>query len=117
MQEDKDIQYIRKAAQQAAHALRRSVRHNHMTHRSSVRKATHEGHRIEIRTMYEVRVDGRRVSLPLSVDSEGRVTCHALPNYSFQSAVDLVKQVIATYPDDFPKGRRKEVRGHGGHAS
>lgn len=117
MKEDNDIQYIRKAAQQAAQELKRSVRRDHMTHLGGVRKATHDGHQIEIRTTYEVRVDGRRVSLPLSVDSEGRVTYHALPNYSFQSAVDLVKQVIDTYPDDFPEGRRKEVRGHGGHSS
>ncbi len=67
--------------------------------------------------MYVVRVDRRRVSQPLRMDSEGRVTSNALPNYSFQSAGDLVKQVIATYPDDFPKGRRKELRGHGDHAS
>ncbi len=117
MKEDNDVQYIRKASQQAIRALKRGARRNHMTHLGGVRKATHDGHRIEIRTTYEVRVDGRRVSLPLSVDSEGRVTCHALPNYSFQSAVDLVKQVIDTYPDDFTKGRRKEVSGHGSHSS
>jgi hypothetical protein len=118
MKEDEEIKQMRKAAQQAARQLGQSAGHHHAKHLVSVRKAVHEGHRIEIRTTYEVRIDGRKVSLPLSVDSEGRVTRHSLPNYSFQSAIDLIKQVITAYPDDFPMKRsKKEEHKHGGHST
>jgi hypothetical protein len=37
------------------------------------------------------------------VDNKGKVSAHALPNYSFVSAVDLVKKMIDEFPDDFTK--------------
>jgi hypothetical protein len=37
------------------------------------------------------------------VDNSGKVSAHALPNYSFVSAVDLLKKVIDEFPDDFAK--------------
>ena len=72
----------------------------------SVRAFTYEGHKVEIETMYTLRVDGREVMPHMSVAEDGRVACHALPAYSFVSAVDLVKQLIDTFPDDFRKRRR-----------
>jgi hypothetical protein len=35
------------------------------------------------------------------VDNTGKVSSHALPAYSFVSAVDLVKKMIDEFPDDF----------------
>jgi len=69
----------------------------------SVRQADHKGHHIVIRTTYVVEVDGRDVDLPLGVDNDGHVHCHSLPNYQFTSAIGLVKQIIDTFPGDFPK--------------
>jgi hypothetical protein len=69
----------------------------------SVRQADYEGHHIVIRTTYVVEVDGRGLDLPLGVDNDGHVHCHSLPNYQFSSAIDMVKQVIASFPADFPK--------------
>jgi hypothetical protein len=37
------------------------------------------------------------------VDNSGKVSAHALPNYSFVSAVDLVKKMIDEFPDDLTK--------------
>ncbi len=68
----------------------------------SVREATYRGHHIVVRTHYRIEVDGVPIDGHLGVTNDGQVHYHAIPNYSFASAVDLVKQVIDTFPDDFP---------------
>lgn len=72
---------------------------------SSTRTELHNGHKISIVTTYEVTVDGRKLDAPLSVDNEGRLSCHSLPNYVFASAVDAIKQIIDSFPAEF-SGRR-----------
>ena len=71
------------------------------------REAAHKGHRIVIRTTYQVEVDGRVLDLPLGVDNDGHVHCHSLPNYQFGSAIDMVKQLIDNFPDDFVASRKR----------
>lgn len=73
----------------------------------TVREADHKGHRIVIRTSYQVEVDGRILDLPLGVDNDGHVHCHSLPNYQFVSAIDMVRQLIDSFPKDFPSGKRR----------
>jgi acetamidase/formamidase len=80
--------------------------------KETVREATYQGHRIVIRTTYEIEVDGEPVSGHLGVANDGRVHYHPVPNLSFPSAVDLVKTLIDTFPDDFEGG---DGHGHGGH--
>jgi len=77
--------------------LREPTGYDHGT----IREDNHNGHRIIIRTTYDIEVDGRRVLLPLSVDNEGRVHCHSLPSYQFGSAMDMVKTLIDNFPEDF----------------
>lgn len=76
----------------------------------SVRTAEHKGHSIMVRTRYEIEVDRKPVVSPVIVDNFGRVSCHALPNYSFLSAIDLVKQLIDTFPEDFSAEHRAVAR-------
>jgi hypothetical protein len=76
----------------------------------SVRQAEHKGHRIVIHTTYRVEVDGRLVDLPLGVDNDGHVHCHSLPNYQFTSAIDMVKQLIDSFPADFSRSRGRQAR-------
>jgi hypothetical protein len=87
---------------------------------ANIRKAEHGGHSIEIHTTYRVFVDGKQVNVPLMVDDDGDVHCHALPNYQVSSALDLVKAMIDVFPDTFsgpPKRRSRPRSGkdHGGH--
>jgi hypothetical protein len=82
---------------------------------SSVREADHNGHHIVIRTHYEISVDGKKLAAPFAVDDDGKVICHALPNYTSASAVELVKQIVDHYPDEFPVVRRKRGGSHDGH--
>jgi hypothetical protein len=85
--------------------------HGDQTHEmtDSVRKVEHKSHRIVIRTHYAIDIDGSPFVTPVMVDNSGRVSCHALPNYSFLSAIDLVKQLIDTFPDDFSKSRGEKA--------
>jgi hypothetical protein len=77
----------------------------------SVREATYRGHHIVIRTSYRIEVDGVSVEGHLGVTNDGKVHYHAVPNLSFSSAVDLVKKLIDTFPEDF----ESQHGGHGGH--
>ncbi len=67
----------------------------------SVREIDYNGHKIAIHTQYEIRVDSKPLGGHIYVDNAGKVSAHSLPNYSFVSAVDLVKKMIDEFPEDF----------------
>ena len=69
----------------------------------SVREVDYKGHKITIYTQYQIKIDGKPFGGHLYVDNSGKVSAHALPNYSFVSAVDLLKKVIDEFPNDFAK--------------
>ena len=79
----------------------------------TVRNDEHKGHHIVIRTTYEIEVDGQLKPIPLGIDNDGMLHCHALPNYQFKSAIDMVKYLIDIFPGDFSQEQEHEV--HGGH--
>jgi hypothetical protein len=110
------VRYTARVAQEIGSAIT-DVHREHGI--ESVRTAEHNGHSIIVRTRYQIEVDGRPLMSPLIVDNFGRVAGHALPNYSFLSAIDFVKQLIDTFPEDFsaehraraPKRRAAKPRG------
>jgi len=67
----------------------------------SIREVDYKGHKIIIHTQYQIKIDGKAFSGHIYVDNRGKVSAHALPNYSFLSAVDLVKKIIDEFPDNF----------------
>ena len=73
----------------------------------TVRQETYKGHRFTIRTTYIIEVDGKPLHVPLMVGQDGQVHCHSLPNYRFNSAVDMIKVLIDTFPDDFSPVKAK----------
>jgi hypothetical protein len=91
--------YTTRAAKEIDSATTEHVHGEHAM--ESVREADHNGHSIVVRTRYQIEVDRKPVMLPIMVDNFGRVACHALPNYLFLSAIDLVRQLIDTFPEDF----------------
>jgi len=101
----------------AAYAKRHAVNvrkilttmHDHPP-RETIREVEYHGHHILIGTTYRIEVDGRRVGGEFVVTDNGEVQCHALPNYTFASAVDLVKSMVDIFPEDFADGGH---RGHG----
>jgi hypothetical protein len=92
---------VSRAAANLARKPAKTEAHAHHAKLESLREADHRGHHITIKTKYAILVDGKPVVTPLHVTTDGQVRCHALPNYSFSSAVDLVKQLIDAYPADF----------------
>ena len=93
------------------HAARvRKTQEHHQHGSSSLRVAEYAGHKIEVRTTYEVTIDGQPVTGHLGVTDDGNVHYHPVPNRSFVSAIDLVKALIDIFPDDFKSGGRKRPR-------
>jgi len=90
----------------------------HAGPQATERRDTYRGHEVVIRTRYEIEVDGRLVAGHLEVGKDGRVHYHPLPNYSFPSAVDLVRELIDSFPEEFENPIRPPGGGHdhgGGH--
>lgn len=77
-----------------------------------VESEEYNGHTIVIRTTYHIEVDGTPLMGHLSVDSDGHVESHALPNYEFTTPMNFVKKLIDEFPQDFTG---QSGHGHGGH--
>jgi hypothetical protein len=77
-----------------------------------VESEEYNGHQIVIRTTYHIEVDGTTLMGHLSVDSDGHVESHALPNYEFTTPMNFVKKLIDEFPQDFTG---QGGHGHGGH--
>ena len=75
----------------------------------------YKGRKIVIGTTYRIEVDGRLVGGHFVVTDEGQVQCHAMPNYTFSSAVDLVKSMIDVFPEDFSGAAPDDGHDHAGH--
>ncbi len=88
--------------------------HTHGGGMQSIRETDYRGHSVVIRTTYSIEVDGVPLEGHMEVNNEGRVHYHAIPNYSFASAVDLVKQLIDAFPDDFGAPTAQQPHTHGG---
>ena len=86
-------------------------------HGESTREAEYKGHKIIIRTTYEITVDGQPVTGHINVSNDGDVQYHAIPNFSFGSAVDLVRKLIDVFPTSFSKKKRAVTRPTTKHAA
>ncbi|MGI5127965.1 hypothetical protein ACQEVB_14230 [Pseudonocardia sp. CA-107938] len=67
----------------------------------TVRTDRYGEHDISVRTTYLIEIDGRPIGGHLFVTNSGDVQVHALPNYSFASAIDMARQLIDAFPDGF----------------
>ena len=106
---------VERVAEQGAQLPRQDQGHDHGhgMPMESTREATYYGHHIVIRTTYQIEVDGTPIEGHLGVTNDGQVHYHAVPNLSFASAVDLVKQLIDTFPEDFEAGTAPHGHGQG----
>jgi hypothetical protein len=83
----------------------------------STRQADYKGHRIVVRTKYEIEIDGKPLMGHMGVNNFGDVHYHPIPNLSFASALDMVKKIIDVYPGDFLTGATSNPMGDMGHDS
>lgn len=99
---------VKKHAPQVAEAQG----HQHKTS-ETIREAHYEGRHIVVRTTYQIEVDGTPVTGHMGVTDDGKVHYHPVPNMSFASALDMVKQLIDVFPDDFGDiGNIPDTHGH-----
>jgi hypothetical protein len=70
---------------------------------SSIRELDYDGHHIKIETSYLIEFDGEPLACHIHIGHDGHAHTHSLPNYQWGSTVDLVRQMIDSFPDDFPK--------------
>jgi hypothetical protein len=87
---------------------------------TSVRRAQHHGHTVEVITTYQFKIDGQPVLGHFSVDNAGKVHCHDLPNYVFSSALELGKRLVDLMPTGEPivdelNDEQPGPPPHGGH--
>jgi hypothetical protein len=101
-------------AKKTSAAFKSLVQNPHGHHGDSVREDYYKGHRIVIRTKYEIEIDGHPFPGNLDVSNSGTVQYHGIPNVSSNSAVDLIRSVIDAFPDDF-KGHAGDEHPHGDH--
>lgn len=87
--------------------------HTHEALARSVRTLENGGRTITITTTYEVKVDGRPVTLHMMVDEQGELWSHLCPYQSFTSATELVRHLLDRLPHLFEGSAHA---GHGGHA-
>jgi hypothetical protein len=81
------------------------------------REDEYKGHHIVIRTKYNITVDGQAVIGHMMLTNMGQVQYHGLPNYSFDSAVGLVRALIDNFPEDFVKKPARRSSDHSGNSS
>ncbi len=95
-------------ARKTSAVLKKLLRDPHSGHHrsQSVREEHYKGHRIVIKTSYDVTVDGRKFNAALAVSNSGNVEYHGMPNVGFASAVDLMRSVIDQFPAEFRTRKR-----------
>lgn len=78
-----------------------------------------DGHEVVIETHYRITIDGTEFKDHLTVDPNGSVHYHGLPQYSAPSAVDVMKAIVSRLsvgdrPAPLESGQPVHD-GHGGH--
>lgn len=91
-----------------------SAAHKHRSEDSghghgSVRTAHYKGFQIEVETSYKFKIDGKPLMIHAHVLNSGHVHSPSLPNYGWSSAMDFVRQLIDSFPDDFEAPVKKKT--------
>ena len=92
--------------------------HGHMDTFTTIREGTYRGKNIRVETVYKITLDGKPVTAHTTVLDDGSVHCHAFPNYSVPSAMQLARKLIEAevpVPKDELGGGHDSHGGHGKH--
>lgn len=69
-----------------------------------VEEFEHEGHKVVVRTRYEIEIDGEPVKTHVSIRSDGRFFSHALPYFTFSSPRQMAEALAEYYAKDLLDG-------------
>ncbi len=90
-------------------AVPHSSGHEHSDDFMTKRDEVYKGKTIEIYTTYRILIDGKPLESHTQVMNNGTVHNHSLPQYSFKSAVDMVKKIIDTFDVELPEDELAEL--------
>ena len=79
--------------------------HKHGDSFTTTRETTYRDRKIKIETTYKIIIDRTPVMAHIDVLNNGAVRCHALPNYSFRSALGVAKKLVDIDEKRGRKGR------------
>lgn len=111
---DSIAKYVKQNLQKTKKAMPMMAMMHHEGGQEVVRKDDYKGHHIEVRTTYHITVDGNEVTGHLMLTNSGQVQYHGMPNYSFDSAIQLVRALIDNFPEDFEKSKSSGSGGMSG---
>jgi len=77
-------------------------RHGDQKSFTTVRKATYRGKELHVESTYKIMIDKKAITAHTLVLNDGTVHCHAFPNYSFPSAMDLAKKIVDASSIEMP---------------
>ena len=64
---------------------------------TTIRETTYMGREIRIETSYKITIDGEPFKTHVGVSNDGKVHYHGLPQYSFSSAIGMIKKIIRVF--------------------
>ncbi len=98
--------YVKRNAAKAKKASAMVKMRHHEEGQEIVRQDDYKGHHIVVRTVYRISVDGKKVTGHIMLTNDGQVQYHGLPNWSFDSAIQLARTLIDNFPEDFERASK-----------
>lgn len=98
--------YVRQNVAKVKRASSMVKMRHHEEGQEIVREDDYKGHHIVVRTVYRITVDGKKVTGHIMLTNDGQVQYHGLPNWSFDSAIQLARTLIDNFPEDFEKASK-----------
>jgi len=86
--------------------------HDHGDSYTSVRTVEYHGKHIEIHTTYKILVDGEPMHTGAMPLNDGKVHSHDLPQYAFNSAIDMAKALIDLSEKPLPSDELHSLYGN-----
>lgn len=86
--------------------------HSHGGSYTSVRTVEYHGKHIEIHTTYKILVDGKPMHTGAMPLNDGKVHSHDLPQYAFNSAIDMAKALIDLSEKPLPHDELQALYGN-----
>lgn len=65
-----------------------------------VQEVEHAGHKVTVRTRFDIEIDGHPIRTHLMI-RDGKLVTHALPYFSFETPLELGKSLAEHYGQDF----------------
>ena len=104
---ESDLKHLAQGKNRQSKDFPKQKIHDHGGSFTTTRETTYRDRNIKIETTYSIIIDRQPVMANIEVLDNGAVRCHALPNYSFRSALGVAKKLV-----DIDEKRGRKGRDH-----